>query len=241
MTEQLNNIDKPSLVLDIDETLIKSTMYTLPYIKKIENMTNGEKIHILNLDPILRNIISLNNLPIKHDNLFLTTFTIDKHVYIVMSRPYLKEFILLMHQYFNIHVYSLGMNDYIDTIIDAIIILTGINPFINIIANTKTNRLLNKKLINLEIGLSNVLIIDDRTDVWTYDKHNVLQILPYKLYEIFDNVKIAAKSYNILNEYELSDDIELIKITNAVEIYFKKYEKIEFNIFLFKKILYALR
>lgn len=183
---------KPSIILDIDETLIKTKIYTL--------------------DDSKDSIIKFN----KTNTLYLTEYIINNYLYIIIARPFLKQFMITMNKYFNIHIYSLGMDDYIKNILDAIINLIGINPFCNIMANTDIkNRFLNKKLIELNIGLSNVLIIDDRSDVWKFDKHNLYKIPAYKL---------------------LANDNELLKIIRTINIYYKQeIDKTIFNIFKFRK------
>ena len=185
---------KPSIILDVDETLIKTKIYTL--------------------DDSKDSIIKFN----KTNTLYLTDYIINNYIYIIIARPFLKQFMITMNKYFNIHIYSLGMDDYIKNILDAIMDLIGINPFCNIMANTNIkNRFLNKKLIELNIGLSNVLIIDDRSDVWKFDKHNLYKIPAYNL---------------------LTYDNELLKIVRTINIYFKQEtDKTIFNIFKFRKIL----
>ena len=139
-----------------------------------------------------------------------------------MARPYLKKFIIEMHNHFNIHIYSLGMIDYIEKIIDAIIRLVGFNPFCHLIANYNyDNRIYNKKICKLYIGLSNLLIVDDRKDVWNFDKHYLYQIIPYTY----------ADSY----------DCELLKLMTIILIYFNRSKnKSIFDIYEFTKIKFEI-
>jgi len=211
---------KPNLILDIDETIIKSNIYRLDYIESIKSIEKTQRDLIVSNSPDLKNIIEIDN-HIIYDELYLTTYNDGCYIYIIRKRPYLKEFIIKMHLFFNIHIYSLGMNDYVYKIVEEISKIVGFNPFCKIIANTNIyNRFLNKKICNLSIGLSNFLIIDDREDVWTFDKHNLYKIPPYQINKI---------------------DIELYKIIGAVDIYFNFFNKIDFDIYQFKKICYKLQ
>ena len=226
--------NKPSLILDIDETLIKSNVYNLDYIEYIKSLNSTDKEIILNKFPQLKNIIEINN-NIVEDDLYLISYTINNSVYIVMARPYLKEFIINMNHYFNIHIYSLGMNEYINKIIEGITNLVGFDPFCHIIANVDiNNRYRDKKLYKLSIGLSNVLIIDDRKDVWKFDRHNLYQILPYKsAYGFYYNIS-EEKMY-----YKSSIDDELLKLNKIIDLYYNKFnDKTTFNIYQFNKILF---
>ena len=177
------NNNKPNIILDIDETLIHTKIYSLSYITFLINSDNFTKQNSLKKYPELNNIINDN---ISNDKLYLTNFIIDKNIYIVLMRPYLIEFISNINKYFNIHIYSLGTYEYVNNILIKIFDILGYNPFNKIIANNSTNnRFYKKKSTLLNIGYSNLLIIDDRSDVWSFDKHNLYKIKPYnKPYEI---------------------------------------------------------
>jgi hypothetical protein len=194
---KINN-SKPSLILDIDDTIIKSKIYIL------DDKTNIE------------NIIKYN----KRNYLYLTYYLVEKYLYIIIGRPFLKQFLLIMYKYFNIHIYSLGMENYIEAIINGITNLVTLNPFCNVITNTNiNNKFYNKKLINFDIGYSNVLIIDDRSDVWNFDKHNLFQINPY----------ILSDDKTIIT------DSELYKIIRIINLYYRyDNNKTKFNIYKFR-------
>ena len=216
-----NTIDgKPNLILDIDETIIKSNIYRLDYIESIKSIEKTQRDLIISNSPDLKNIIEIDN-NIIYDKLYLTTYNDGYYIYIITKRPYLKEFIIKMHSFFNIHIYSLGMNKYINKIVEEISKIIGFNPFCKIIANTNIcNRFMNKRICNLSIGLSNLLIIDDRDDVWNFDKHNLYKIQPYQINKI---------------------DIELYKIIRIIDIYYNKFSKTTFDIYKFRKILYEIQ
>jgi RNA polymerase II subunit A-like phosphatase len=193
---------KPSIVLDIDETLIKTKVYILDETKE--------------------DIIKYN----KKNKLYLTNYPINNHLYVVIARPHLRLFITTINRYFNIHVYSLGIRDYIEHILQAIIELVNLNPFCNIMSNIDIhNRFSDKKIINLNIGLTNLLIIDDRSDVWKFDKHHLYKIPAFTLFD----------------DQFIIDDNELLKVIRGINLYYKyEQDKRIFNIYKFRKILYEL-
>ena len=195
---KINN-SKPSLILDIDDTIIKSKIYIL------DDKTNIE------------NIIKYN----KRNYLYLTYYLVEKYLYIIIGRPFLKQFLLIMYKYFNIHIYSLGMENYIEAIINGITVLIKFNPFCYVITNTDiNNKIYYKKLINFDIGYSNVLIIDDRSNVWNFDKHNLFQINPYILSD---------------NNTIIITDSELYKIIRIINLYYRyDNDKTKFNIYKFR-------
>ena len=195
---KINN-SKPSLILDIDDTIIKSKIYIL------DDKTNIE------------NIIKYN----KRNYLYLTYYLVEKYLYIIIGRPFLKQFLLIMYKYFNIHIYSLGMENYIEAIINGITGLITFNPFCYVITNTDiNNKIYYKKLINFDIGYSNVLIIDDRSNVWNFDKHNLFQINPYILSD---------------NKTIIITDSELYKIIRIINLYYRyDNDKTKFNIYKFR-------
>ena len=104
-----------------------------------------------------------------------------------MMRPFLCTFIQTIDEFFNIYVYSLGSINYIDKILNAITFIIDKNPFKKIIANPINGQQFHKKNIsNLDIGFSNILIIDDRSDVWNFDKHLLYKIIPYN--SVFNHI-----------------------------------------------------
>ena len=77
-----------------------------------------------------------------------------------------------------------------------------------------------KYLSKLNLPRSNVLIIDDRIDVWPYDKHHLYNIIPYN--DPYDNI-----------------DNELDQILNVFNKYFLFFTNDDFNIFKFKKLMHT--
>lgn len=229
---------KPSIVLDVDHTLITCKMYSHAFVNYIANNESIIRGKIINRYQELKNIIRQNGV-IEHDELFLISFDIFNYTHIIMKRPYLLEFIITINKYFDIYVYSTGSYTYIHNILNEIGRLLGFYPFKKVIANPDgRNRFNVKKLINLDVGYSNVIIIDDNISVWLYDKHHVFKIKPYEDAFIKSPFKDIDSFLNGM--YELSEDNKLFKLSNLFDKYFKLYDNTQFDIFKFKNLYLEL-
>ena len=249
----MNN--KSNIVLDIDDTLIKCIHYTKPYIDHINNFDTYSKKKIFEQQPELKNIIKIEDEDKDDyiDLLFLTSFTINNYIYLIFMRPYLREFLIYLNEHFNIYIYSLGTENYITEILKCITNFIGFNPFIKVISNSVDNRMKNKNLLVLNIPTHNTLIIDDRADVWEFDKPNLYNIKAFnKPYEIIeddeyiDDLELSFMEYNIgiLNmsnmmkhktKYKVSNDNELYILVDNLKKYFHQHN--EFNIYKFMNML----
>lgn len=109
-------ITNNNIVLDIDETLIKSRIYNNSYIEYLKTCNSDTKKTVFNTYPELKNIIDNDEDFI--DLLFLTSFTINEYTYIIFMRPYLREFLIYINEHFNIYIYSLGTENYIIKILE---------------------------------------------------------------------------------------------------------------------------
>ncbi len=197
---------KPSIVIDIDETLISNKLYDINLIHNWFNSDPENFNIILDNNPELKNIdIQTMKVVPEPDKLYLTHFIFDNNLYIIMMRPFLKEFILSVNTYFNVYVYSLGTFSYIKYITEAIIKLIGFNPFICIMSNPDSDiREYIKKISKLDLDFSNILIIDDRIDVWVSDSHRLYQISKYSQPYVYNP--------NYRRKFELS---EFLNQTNS--------------------------
>lgn len=165
-----NNIN---LVLDLDNTLINTYVFSCDtQQEQIENFKN------------------------KKDAKLLTSFEKEKYYYFVFERPYLNYFIMYISKYFNIYTYTNGLKFYHDIIIQE---LNKKYPMFKIIdsmyklthddSNIKNLNKLNivsKYSFNKLSYEYNTIIIDDREDVWPFDRTNLIQIPPYYNLEEFD-------------------------------------------------------
>lgn len=101
------------------------------------------------------------------------TFTLFFTKFYVKLRPFLKKFLRKMSKLFEIHVYTMGTRDY------ASEICRNIDPTGRIFGDRIVTRCENfnemKKSIDRITSIhSNVVILDDRADVWDYSSNLVL-------------------------------------------------------------------
>jgi len=201
-------MDKPTLILDLDDTLIKPYSYNINYIDILLEYCYSDKLDICIKNPELYPIILPNhNLSFNKD--FLLSFSKGNNIYIIFKRPYLYEFIKEAFKYFNIYIYSLGSQEYVNTVIDYIISILEFNPFIDVFGNSSYEYKMDKDLIRYDLP-DNSLIIDDRDDVWFVDYKNVFKIKKYnnnnnnKDDELFKLMN-KFKSYFLINSFNLKE------------------------------------
>lgn len=230
---------KPSIILDIDRTLIKSIIYTINQINEIKCVEPNNLDYIVKLKPELKNIIQING-KISYDELYLTHFQLNDNICIVLKRPYLEDFLHLINKYFNIYIYSSGSDKYINNIVDALEKLIQYKPFKKVIANKNNIYEYIKKSSKLNIGYTNMLIIDDNPYHWTFDKHNLYTIKPYTKPYIINHTNLFYLDPFMCCCDKLcktiSNDKELYYLMNRIEEYFIKFYHDHFNIYIFKNL-----
>ena len=189
----MNN--KPDLILDIDETLVKSYFFSV-----------SEKSQI----PLMY---------YQDDKLFLTNYNDDNHSIIIYKRPYLFEFLTEMKKYFNISIYSLGHTNYINIIINRINEIYGENIFKDICANDKHNYKYFKYLHKINVNYDNCIIIDDRTDVWHINYNKLFNILPYNIPNEEDDelLKIMNKVNFYFKNLPLDENFNYIQLLKLLK------------------------
>jgi TFIIF-interacting CTD phosphatase-like protein len=216
---------------------------------------NEKPIIILDVDETL-----ISTKLFKENNKILLTEINDNNMnYYIYMRPFLKEFIININNYFDIYIYSLGTIDYINIVLENIAKLIGFFPFKKVIANQNDNKFTSKTLdiFNFDIDLNKVIIIDDRYDVWYRNLNNLYNIKKYdnalelknnyhyfleilkKLkkdnltYE-YNNNNNYVKLYDIFNNNNESlfmEDNELYKLNEIINKYFELYDNFNINIF----------
>ncbi len=181
-SKSLNNLEglgdvckyKLNLVLDLDNTII----YT----------------HILNLETqkdLIKNYLD------KNEKRLLISFEKDNYYYFVYERMYLSYFIMYISNYFNIYTYTNGQKFYHDMVINALKEKYRMFQIINSMYKTSHDDSNLKNLEKLDIisvyGKNNLpyelntLIIDDREDIWPFDRENLIKISPFYNLDIVDD------------------------------------------------------
>jgi TFIIF-interacting CTD phosphatase-like protein len=210
MTEKFN------IILDIDETLIKTYIYGNSFIDNTKKLISFEQNMLFNIYRGLEYIVKENT--IIDDPLYLIHYNIEDIYYVIFIRPNLFEFIQTINLYFTIHIYSLGSYEYILRILNCLEEKIGHKFYDQFITNNDSMSLRSKQMSKISLSTYNTLIIDDRHDVWTYDKHILYNIKSYDNYDI--------------------DDYELLKLIDIMHTYYKENNLDYFNIYRFRHIIY---
>jgi TFIIF-interacting CTD phosphatase-like protein len=210
MTEKFN------IILDMDETLIKTYIYGSSLIDNTKKLISFEQNMLFNIYRGLEYIVNENT--IIDDPLYLMHYNIEDIYYVIFIRPNLFEFIQTIDLYFNIHIYSLGSYDYVLRILHCLEGKIGHKFYDRFITNNDSMSLRSKQMSKISLSTYNTLIIDDRHDVWRYDKHILYNIKSYDNYDI--------------------DDYELLKLLDIMHTYYKENNLDYFNIYRFRHIIY---
>lgn len=158
---KINNIDKlvremrltydplvrPTLVLDLDETIIHT-------------INSSDPIYISDT------IIKPN---------MLVAFRCGQEVSIVFYRPYVVNFLLRIQHYYDIIIYTNASKTYYETILLHLSHICGTNVFKGGYYRTDFTTF-NKYLKTGNIDRKRAVILDDRYDVWVEDEDNLILI-----------------------------------------------------------------
>ena len=192
---------------------------------------------VLDLDETIINtlIVDKKELPgLLNQELCIGSFTFDnddKFHYIVFVRPNLYDFLNYLDDNFNIYIYTNASQEYAINAINLIsknITYFSIKKIQSRIMNNGNVILKTLKTLN-NIGLtkSNTLIIDDRSDVWDIEFHDIiLQIDPYYAPHYVINYKssggITYNKFNWKNNYDEAL-LEFMKMIECVNTQFNKF------------------
>jgi CTD nuclear envelope phosphatase 1 len=157
--QNIHNIKKLNLILDLDETLIHSISRTKYRFNKQFKLSDA---HITDL--------------------FLGHLITKDFKRVVFHRPYLFEFLENISKEYNIFVYTNGTETYAKMIIDMITSKLNFNPFLKYCcrANKKTQQM--KKFVkdfSPDITENNTIIIDD-CNVWPENIKNQIMIKKFQ-------------------------------------------------------------
>lgn len=205
-----------NIILDIDETLIKTYIYDDSLIDNAKKLISFEQNILFDIYRGLEYIV--NDKIVIDDPLYLIHYNIENIYYVIFIRPNLYEFIQYIDSFFNIHIYSLGSYDYILQILKCLEGKIGHKFYNSFITNNNLMSLRTKHMSNIFLSTYNTLIIDDRHDVWKYDKHILYNIESYDDYNINDN--------------------ELLKLMHIIQNYYRGNNLDHFNVYRFRHMLY---
>ncbi|XP_010468530.1 PREDICTED: RNA polymerase II C-terminal domain phosphatase-like 4 [Camelina sativa] len=191
-------IKKLHLVLDLDHTLIHSTL--------VSQLSKKEKYLLEQADARL-DLWRFNK---GHSN-----------EYIVKLRPFLHEFLLEADKHFTMHVYTMGLSTYAHTVLKLI------DPeevyFGDRVITSKESP--KEKTLDLVVAdKQRVVIVDDTIDVWPHDKSSLLQITKYVYFRDGDD-NPKSKSYAEKKLDESSDNGSLANVLKFLQDVHKRFEK----------------
>lgn len=191
---------KINLVLDLDETLIKSVI----------PMSNSH----------------LSILRIK--KFYLCDITINNVVYCIFSRPFLFYYLEKWSEKFNLYIYTQSAQEYCDIILEKFKELSSIK-ICGVCSRKSNTELVNKNLQNLGIDSNNTIIVDDNYKIWD-EVDSIINIKPFfgpsdlsnkyiadtELIKVDKYLEIILDKYNemILDKYQKPNLINLIIKSN---------------------------
>ncbi|KAI5178221.1 RNA polymerase II subunit A C-terminal domain phosphatase [Pancytospora epiphaga] len=111
-------------------------------------------------------------------------FSIEQSMFYVKYRPYLIEFLNKIKELFEIHVYTMGAREYASQVC-GFIDPTGKLFGGRIVSRNENFNELTKSLERITCIDKNVVILDDRMDVWNYSR-NLLPVRPFWYYNHLD-------------------------------------------------------
>lgn len=187
----LSNIKKFTLVLDLDETIVRSIITT--NIKKINSLKTM-------------------------NNLLLHCIESEKHIF-VFYRPHMLQFLQEMSQYFNICVFTNGTKYYAENVVTMINTITS-HTYISR-WYSRTGEYPFYKYLSLidHVNISEVLIIDDNNEIWKDDYKNVIKIKQFhgpddndyiNDTELLDLSKLITESIKLKHNESIYDLIDYL-------------------------------
>ena len=175
--KSIDDMNKKTLILDLDETLVHSSFHPLYY----------------------------NNEIIQPDIFFTILFENKSHDVYVLKRPYIKEFLNKMNKIFNIYIFTASIKEYAYPLLlklDKNKMITKI-LFRESCTLSKDNKYI-KDLNVFNENLKNVIIIDNNPNSYRYNKCNGL---PIKTWHYDKNDKELIKIIPFLSFLSTVDDV----------------------------------
>jgi hypothetical protein len=180
-----------NLVLDLDQTLIHSFIPESPKLwDQYFKLFNDEKN-------------------------FLMMVRQASFICFVFMRPGLLDFLLHAQKYFTLYVYSAGTNEYVKTILKAILSKL---PSVHIAGLwTKEHMVNDKKCIENYLDIHKTYIIDDIPSYW---RQKCFQIKPFISYIEKINIDEKTNKRHLILEKQFKDDDTYLKdyLNKVIEI-----------------------
>jgi TFIIF-interacting CTD phosphatase-like protein len=148
---------KNKLILDLDETLVRTIVVT--NINKIKKYS------------------TCAGLMFSYVERKSTDPSSEYHVFI-FERPYMKKFLTELHKIYDMYLYTNGIHLYAKRVIAMIECNLGFNPFVEYYTRQYVKPVYVKSLkkINGNVDHDNSIIIDDSPEVWPDHQNNLIVI-----------------------------------------------------------------
>ena len=196
--KSIENNNKKTLILDLDETLVHSSFHPLYF--------EGELI--------------------RPDIFFTILFENKTHDVYVLKRPYIKEFINKMSKIYNIYIFTASIKEYANPLLLKLDEnkLISKKLFRENCTLSKDNKFI-KDLHILDEDLKNVILIDNNPNSYRYNKCNGI---PIKTWHYDKSDKELIKIIPFLTFLALVDDVReyIPKVVDDDQINYNKVKNI---------------
>ena len=196
--KSIDDMNKKTLILDLDETLVHSSFHPLYYNDEI----------------------------IQPDIFFTILFENKSHDVYVLKRPFLKEFLNKMNEIFNIYIFTASIKEYAYPLLlklDKNKLITK-KLFRESCTLSKDNKFI-KDLNVINENLKNVIIIDNNPNSYRYNKCNGL---PIKTWHYDKNDKELIKIIPFLSFLATVEDVReyIPKVVDDDQLNYQKINNI---------------
>lgn len=176
----------------------------------------------------------------------LYTFRICKIKYYIKLRPHLDDLLAYCQERYEMHIYTMGNREYANYILK---IIDPEGKFFGdrIITRDENEKLLEKNLDRLSREHRNIVILDDRGDVWKYVP-NLINVKPYFFFRSGDInaperigkslVEVYQASKDNKNIFYDNNDAHLLYVKGLLEKIYDMYFSATKNV---KRVLQKLR
>lgn len=257
--KELDTEKKLILIIDLDHTLIHATLN-----QEVENLN----INIVNLEESVKDVskstsygvdhkrkMTGDEKPVKHVKIeeedVLYVFRGNRIKYFIRVRPFCKELLDFCYDKYEMHVYTMGNRMYADNVV-KIIDPDGKYFESRIISRDENMDQRVKTMDRLSSDHRNIVILDDRGDVWKFCS-NLVMIKPFFYFRCGDiNAPDKAKpdtsetSNGIYSEANEDQELKyaVVILKNIYNIYFnglknirRVMRRLRFNIFVNKRFM----
>lgn len=220
-------------------------LYTTDVIQTTELRRSQNPVLVIDLDHTILFTSLTGHVKGMAQNAKTFCFSQDNTKYFVTLRPFLGEFLKKVSKYFDLSIYTMGTRRYALEILKRVD-RNGRYFRDQVITRDENNKKLVKELSRLGMSEKDVVILDDRADVWGYEDNVVLikpfylkeerdfndpwEIVKEKQVEVPEKARVAtiepdAKGLMRMADSSIGDD-ELRRMLKYLKRVFFKYQRV---------------